>query len=335
MSVNAALEYAFRCYGFKNRVAESVNSGSNKVYRIRKGERTFYIRISTRDYDCVRAEIDWMLYFKGSINAPALYRSKNGRLIETYCGDGKSYVICVYYELAGVFWNKNDAALWNETIFFNWGKTMGKMHRMTKSYRPPDGLPGRPMFENRLVPPETYISIRNVYDKMVSTQSGISKLPRDADSYGLIHSDLDPLNFLIEDNDINVLDFDDCQYGFFSLDAGIALYHAIWWGLPDDDSMKNDFAFRIIGNFMSGYETENRLSDFWLRKIFLFMLYRQIDALRWHLSYYKPASLDEIVYNDLFGIHYDFGKNIRFIENDIFYDGCLIGENSFAFPRRA
>ena len=80
---------------------------------------------------------------------------------------------------------------------------------------------------------------------------------------------------------------------------------------------------------MLGYKTENLLSEFWLKKILMFMLYRQIVALRWHLGYYKPKSMNEIVYNDLFDIHYDFGKNIRFIENDIFYENCLINENSF------
>jgi len=61
----------------------------------------------------------------------------------------------------------------------------------------------------------------------------------------------------------------------------------------------------------------------------LFMKYRQISALKWHLGYYKPKRLDEVVYNDYFKIYYDFGANIRFIENDIFYDDCKIVEDDF------
>jgi hypothetical protein len=71
------------------------------------------------------------------------------------------------------------------------------------------------------------------------------------------------------------------------------------------------------------------LSDLWLGKILTFMQYRQIDALSWHLSYFKPSSLEETVYNDLFKIKYDFGQQIRFIENDIFYENCTINENDF------
>ena len=176
---------------------------------------------------------------------------------------------------------------------------------------------------------DPYKNIPSVYKKMASIQNEISKLPHDIDSYGLIHSDMHQQNFLINSNDISVLDFEDCQYGFFALDIGIALYHAIWWGLPEDDSMKNDFAFIIIKNFMSGYTMENHLNNFWLKKILMFMLYRQIDALRWHLNYYKPKKLSEVIYNDLFDIYYDFGKNISFIENDVFYENCQINESSF------
>jgi Ser/Thr protein kinase RdoA (MazF antagonist) len=129
---------------------------------------------------------------------------------------------------------------------------------------------------------------------------------------------------LIDDDGINVLDFDDCQYGFFALDIGIALYHAIWWGLPEDDGKKYGFAQKIITNFMACYKLENQLNDFWYDKIFMFMQYRQIDALTWHLDYYKPKSLDEVVYNDLFKISYDFEKEIGFIENDLFFDSGFV-----------
>ena len=39
--------------------------------------------------------------------------------------------------------------------------------------------------------------------------------------------------------------------------------------------------------------------------------------------------MNEVVYNDLFDIYYDFGKNISFIENDIFYECCQIRRQVF------
>jgi len=329
MVIGNVLEYALQCYNFQNCNIENINSGSNRVYKIHKGGLNFYLRISTREYSCISAEIDWMLFLKDIIKAPVLLKSDNGKLIETFYDNEKSYVICVFYELTGVFWDKNNPSLWNETVFFNWGNAMGKMHRVTKKYQPPVSLIKRPLFENNLIPLEPYKNIPSVYEKLASILNDISKLPHDVDSYGLIHSDMHQQNFLINRSHISILDFEDCQYGYFSLDIGIALYHAIWWGLPEDDLAKNDFALKIIKNFMLGYTAENQLSDFWLKKIKMFMLYRQIDALRWHLNYYKPKSMNEVVYNDLFDICYNFEKNIKYIENDIFYENCKIVKSDF------
>ena len=303
-------------------------------------EPCFYLRISTKGYDYVYAEIDWLMYLKGSINTPVLMCSKNGKIIETFCDGAANYVICVYYEMLGEVWDKNNRKTWNEAVIHNWGVTMGKMHRLTKGYVPLAGVIKRPQFEDRLVSLETYGNIPSVHQKMKQIEENILSLPKDIDSYGLIHSDLDQLNFLVKDNRIYVLDFDDCQYGHFALDIGIALYHALWWGLPDGGdgdnggngdnangcagAYKNVYACKIITAFMSGYNSENHLSDYWLDKIKLFMMYRQIDALSWHLNYYKPKSMNEVVYNDLFKVHYSFEKHIHYIENDIFYDNCSI-----------
>jgi amicoumacin kinase len=329
MLIDNALEYASKCYNFETNNITKINSGSNKVYKIQKNGQSYYLRISVREYNYILAEIDWTLFLKDSIKVPTLLKSNNNKLIETFQENGKTHVLCVYYELAGVSWDKNNTTKWNETVFLNWGKTMGQMHCMTKNYRPPYGLLKRPLFEDNLVSLEPYKHIPSVCEKMDRIQNEISKLPKDIDSYGLIHSDMHQQNFLIDCNDISVLDFDDCEYGFFALDIGIALYHAIWWGLPDDDFAKNDFALKIINNFMLGYKVENHLSDFWLKKILLFMRYRQIDALSWHLNYYKPNNADGVIYNDLFKIYYDFGENIKFINNGIFFKNCHIDENVF------
>jgi Ser/Thr protein kinase RdoA (MazF antagonist) len=327
-----ALDFAVKCYGFENCSVSDINSGSNKVYKIDKKGQNYYLRISIRDYEYILAEIDWLMFFEDSVKVPRLYKSINNKIIETFHEDGKTYAICAFYELPGVIWDKNNAAAWNETVIYNWGNTMGKMHRLTKNYRPQNASLKRKDFADDLVPLEIYKDIPSVYNKMARLQNEILLLPRDIDSYGLIHSDMDQYNMLIDNNEISLLDFDDCQYGFYALDIGIALYHAMWWGLPDggDCHARNGFALKIIDRFMSGYNAENNLSQFWLKKIMLFMLYRQIAALSWHLSYYKPRSIYEIVYNDLFHIYYDFGEHVKFIENDIFYDGCTIDDNAFA-----
>ena len=329
MLVDNVLEYASKCYSFEVSNVTWINSGSNRVYKVLKNGQNLYLRISTRTFDYILAEIDWINYLRDSVKTPELVKSVNGKKIETYQGEEKTYILCLFYELPGVFWDKNNTSTWNDTVFYNWGKTMGKMHRLTKKYQPPGGVHTRPLFEHNFISLEFYKDIPSVYDKMAQIQKEIFSLPRDIDSYGLIHSDMHQQNLLINNNDITVLDFDDCQYGFFSLDIGIALYHAIWWGSPNDNFAKNDFALKVIKNFLTGYSAENHLSDFWLKKIMMFMKYRQIAALSWHLNYYKPINFDVIVYNDCFHIYYNFGEHISYIENNIFFEECKIDENAF------
>jgi len=329
MGEMSVLKYASKCYDFEVNAAAWVNSGSNRVYKIQMNGQNFYLRISTRALAYIAAEMDWINYLKDSVKAPVLVKSNNNKAIEQYQDDDQTYVLCLFCELPGVFWDKNNASTWNETVFYNWGSTMGKMHRLTKTYSPPEGAHKRPLFEDNFIPLDYYKNVPAVYKKMAQIQEEILALPRDIDSYGLIHCDMHQQNLLINDNNISVLDFDDCKYGFFALDIGIALYHALWWGLPDDIFAQNDFALKIIKSFMSGYKAENTLSVFCLRKIMFFMRYRQIAALSWHLNYYKPKKFDEVVFNDCFNISYDFGEHIRFIENDIFYKKCNIDESVF------
>ena len=206
MLMDNVLEYASKRYDFDINNIMNINSGSNKVYKLRKNEENYYLRISAREFSYILADTDWINHLKDNIKAPVLVKSNNDKFIELFQEDGQTYVICVFQELPGVFWDKNNAAVWNETVFYNWGSTMGKMHRMTKSYQPPEGVPERPSCVNNLVPLEFYKDIPSVYDKMAQFQKEIAALPRDIDSYGLIHSDMHQQN-IYENCTIDERDF--------------------------------------------------------------------------------------------------------------------------------
>ena len=133
-------------------------------------------------------------------------------------------------------------------------------------------------------------------------------LPKDKDSDGLIHNDMHPWNFYIDKDKINVFDFDDSLYGWFSLDIGIALYHGLWWGRKDDAG--NDFTKSIIVNFLDGYLSANNLSEFWISKIPMFMRFRQICKFSW---FFNPGYIDE---------HQQ--ERIQNIENGILFKNCEI-----------
>ena len=103
----------------------------------------------------------------------------------------------------------------------------------------------------------------------------LETLPTDVDSYGLIHNDLHPQNFLVAGDHLTVIDFDVAGYHWFATDVGIALFHAVWLG-ASREAERAAFAAHFMGRFLGGYEQENRLAPEWLARLPLFLSYRRI-----------------------------------------------------------
>jgi len=320
------LKYAAICFGFEIKNAEPIQSGSNEIYKLQKSGANFYLRVSEKSYSYLEGEIDWLIFLKDSIEIPVPVLSKNSKLIETIQIDEKGYQLCLFTELLGSSWNKNNMTKWNETLFFNWGKAMGKLHTLTKQYTPSMNTTKRPSFEDDHYLPEDFKFLPTISKLLEDINREILALPRDSDSFGLIHCDMHPHNLLIYENEVHVLDFDDCTYAWFALDIGLALYHALWWGIPEHIVDQNTYAKELIQHFLKGYLSVNQLSEFWLKQIPLFMKWRQIGALGW---FAKPDNLDDILYNDWLKIDFDIKRHISLIEQGKFYEGCDIDENDF------
>ena len=312
------LSFAANNYGFDKGTLHFISESTNQIYSFQKDGKWYILRFSERPAEQIRqtkAEMDWLYYLANNkIGVSLPLAAENGELVISTENDGKSFIISVFEALQGKFWNKNAFDLWNEKIFFNWGKVMGDIHKLTKEYSPANDNDVRDAFtgHNALFL-DKLKSCPTVYKITMDLIDEIMALPKDKDSYGLIHYDIHPWNFIIDGENINVFDFDDALYGWFALDIGIALYHGLWWGRKNDAG--HDFTNEIIGCFLRGYLSANLLSDYWLSKIPMFMKYRQICKLSW---FYNPDNEDD---------HQK--ERIRNIENDILFTGCEIDKSFF------
>ena len=231
-------EFAATAYGFDASTLRLISNSTNEVYQFRKGDQAFILRVAQRPAEWVArtiAEMDWLDYLsrrRVSVSLPL--RSRSGELVVGAQDAGGHYVLSAFTMATGRFWDKNDPNRWNATVFHNWGKVMGDLHTLTKEYVPLNGQHLRDTFAERESIPEKLQACPTVYASAQETLHEILSLPVDKDSYGLIHYDLHPWNSLLEGEQINVFDFDDCLYGWFALDMGVALYHGLWWGRRDD-----------------------------------------------------------------------------------------------------
>jgi len=306
------LARAAHSYGFKKRTLHFISGSTNQIYSFQKAGKWYILRFSQRPAEHVRqtqAEMDWLYYLANSgVSVSLPLPADNGAFVLSTQYRGKPYVISAFETLPGKNWDKNNPDLWNTEVFYRWGKAMGDMHRLTKDYSPAEGGEARTAFTGRDTIRDSFQTCPSVKKILEELQAEMMALPKDRDSYGLIHFDMHPWNFLIDGDCINVFDFDDSLYGWFALDIGVALYHGLWWGRKNDAG--HDFTEEIIRHFLRGYLSANSLSVFWISKIPMFMRYRQICKFSW---FYDPG-------------HADSQQEERNIENGLLFDNLRLSD---------
>ncbi len=231
----------------------------------------------------LRAKLDFASYLGANGVSVARPRaSASGALIETLPFPGpRGQVYAVTASERAMGRNAFEAREWNDELFTQWGRLIGQMHRLTKSYdevRPwPDGLVGD--WEG-----EHYSFAHSCEDEAVRARwfalaDVLRSYTTDRDSYGLVHNDPHPFNFTVSREQgalrLTLFDFDVCLYHWFMTDIGIALFHALWAQRIDGHSAEV-FAARFMERFARGYEAENRLDGTWWQRLPVFVKYRQI-----------------------------------------------------------
>lgn len=319
MASEYLLGFAADRYGFDRDTLRPVatgREGRKAFYAFDKQGRAYILRAEACDAGRIgqtRAEMDWLCYLAGKgMRVTAPLRTDSGALAIVCEEEGGTSILCACGEAAGRPWDRNDPALWNERVFTSWGRTMGDLHRVTKDYTPARGQEKRPGYASIIL--DTVRAFPSVNRAAQAVLDEIAALPRDRDSYGLIHYDLNPSNFMIEGAHINVFDFADCAYAWFALDIGCALAVGLWLGRCNDAG--HDFTDEMIRHFLKGYLSANALDAFWLARIPLFMRLCQIAGFSCTYAREDPGDKRQ-------------REQIHNIENNIFETGCTIDASLF------
>jgi Ser/Thr protein kinase RdoA (MazF antagonist) len=153
--------------------------------------------------------------------------------------------------------------------------------------------------------------IHSKYDCLIAE---LHALPKDVDSYGLVHFDFNDGNFTVDyDNgDITVFDFDDCCYFWFMFELASTWESGIGWVSSRPLAERRDFMDHYMDQVMEGYTRENALSNEWLDRLPLFLRMVQMQELM-HYAQYLDKPYEKIQA----GLRY----KIRCIEEDIPYLG--------------
>jgi len=238
-------------------------------------------------------EVNWLSYLSKTMSEVARpVPSNHQRLFEVISVDGKKYILTAFEKAPGKLVDTENPEEWNEELFEKLGEMMGRMHSLSKGYKPGKAFEGRHCWDRDLFFQREFDF--NNDEKMNTVWENITnelgKLPKTEDSYGIIHNDLHQLNFFIDHHRITVFDFDNCLYSWYALDIAITLYQVASIAPYKDMEGKNQLAEEFIIPFLNGYRRHNRLDKSWGDYIPLFLKYRRICSYRFVKHLIKKES---------------------------------------------
>jgi len=287
-----------RQFGIDPHGLSHLRDSANAIYEFQRNGKWFILRLTpsaARSADMIHAEMDFIDYLsRNRGHAAQPIRSPAGNLVET-AGEGSNCMYAAVFEkITGI--HPENELLTNEVMRMV-GQALGRMHRLSKAYQPAGAR--RPHWHEidvfQLVPeiPEDQTVVRQRCAEMLAY---LHTLPADPDGYGLIHGDPEPYNYVLDDERLTFIDFDDSCYHWYAFDVAVAVqYLDICANLKD----RRIAPQRIWDVFYAGYSQENQLSDFWLDQMPLFLRLRVMEdyafsEMTWdmnHLEDWQPGVL--------------------------------------------
>lgn len=254
--------------------------GRNLVYRSAGNE---IIRISFLPDRCLEdylAETMYVRYlYEHDASVANVITSKNGNLLEVLEHNQDPFYICLFENAKGESlaehqYRYREGAPLSE-YFYNCGKTLGQMHRLSKTYVPVHHRYDffdkyNAAYFNELIPDEYPLLKR----KLTGLLAKLRCLDQSQRHYGMVHFDYSDGNYMIdyETGKITVFDFDNCCSCWYMFDLANLWTHGVGWIQfePDKDKRKAfmDEYFRTV---IEGYRSETKLEDTMLGMLPLFV----------------------------------------------------------------
>ena len=260
--------------------------GRNRIFICSKGgEKKFVLRISAtgdrRENDYL-AETDFVHYLAEN-GAPVadVIPSANGKLVEVI-DDGAAPVFISLFEYAKGMLLCDNGYRYREgapltEYFFNTGKTLGKIHALSKKFEPvaahrrPDYFDKYNMDYLGHLIPDKYSELKSAIAARLETFRALST---DAQSYGLVHFDFSDGNYHIDmtTGNITVFDFDNCLYCWYMFDlANLWLHNEGWCRHELDQSKRFALMQQCFDLQLQGYKSQTSISDELLNQLPLFI----------------------------------------------------------------
>lgn len=250
-----------------------VSDSGNHVYSFIQSGRKRYLRLTSsfdRTKGQIEAELDFIAHLRaGGVDAMPPIASSAEMLVEEITVADNTIFACVFEEAEGEkFKYAAGDFKFNREHFRLRGRTLGRIHALSKVYVPSSGFRRFRWVEDKLLLeaeaylPESEKIVRHAYHELKERLLGH---PKSTQTFGLIHGDFGETNYRYLYDRLNIFDFDDSCYHWFAYDLAVNIYPHGW----------RREGLRLLDWLLEGY-SENMQLDLTLEEVTMFCRWRLI-----------------------------------------------------------
>ncbi len=259
------------------------DGGRNLAFLVKKDDEKYVLRLSSMDD---RREEDFLaeaefIHYLAQHGAPVtdVIPSVNGKLVEVVTTSKKPVCVCLFEYAKGKLLCENQYRYREgvpiEEYFYNTGKALGAIHRLSKQYEPSHRRMDysdkyNKEYIDQLIP-DKYKKLKQAILRKLDM---FSALPREAEDYGLVHFDFSDGNYHIDfsTGDITVFDFDNSLYCWYMFDlANLWIHGEGWCRFIRKKEDKKAYWQHYFDTVLEGYRSETDVSEDLLSKLPLFI----------------------------------------------------------------
>jgi Ser/Thr protein kinase RdoA (MazF antagonist) len=248
-----------------------LRASANFVFEFKKDGKPHYLRFNgscEKKLEKVQAEMRILHYLQQqSLNVSIPVTSLNNNDVEVVETEVGTFYAVVFEALPGKRYEIEELT---EEQHYLWGKSLGKLHHTLKTMplewqRTPKNWKDHLNHVQEILPFDDTQSQKEL-ERLLTLAN---RLDVSAENFGLIHFDFE-LNNLVFDanNEVCMLDFDDCAYYWYAADLVYAL----------KDIQPFNVESPLVATFIKGYRTETKLDQTTLNEAPLFTRLHQLSS---------------------------------------------------------
>ena len=312
--------------GYSINIINAHGGGRNLVYNCVKVNDAKILRITfldDRSEEDLLAETEYIRYLYDNGGSVAnVINSLHGRMVEKVVYDKHTFFVSLFEKAKGKMFWENDyryrVGVPITEYYYNCGKTLGKLHQLSKEYTP---VHKRQSFSDKFnasyideLIPNTFILLKkNIFELLEALES----MDRSRETFGMVHFDFNDGNYFIDfdTGQITVYDFDNSCFCWYLFDLAAVWENGTGWAEHENDiDKRKKIMDDYYKNVIEGYKAETNIDDCVLDNLPIFLKVNLVEGIVSHFECLRDGDND--------GIDEEWVSNaIKCLEENIPYNG--------------